>query len=140
MGLWLFRKNVDRQMWLTEFHELYRQGVPAVGFVAGFFSEKTLSNSDLMGLEESRQTLNRLLRRVKTMARPRDDNLFKLKVDYEFLLWGCMGFCEWRIKHSEAPSRRRLGKMTFFMTIAVEHWKSLRLSLGDGTDQGLGRS
>jgi hypothetical protein len=126
----LFRKNVDRRVWLDEFHDVYRQSMPRVEFVAGFFSDKTPSNSDLITVEDCRQTLSRLLQRLKAMAKPRDDHLYKLRADFHGLLYGCMRFCEWRIKQSAEPSRARHANMTAFMVVAVEHWKSLRLLLG----------
>lgn len=130
----LFRKNVDRKMWLDEFHDIYRQGMPSVGFVAGFFSDKMPSNSDLVSLTESRRTLSHLLQRMEAVAKPRDDHLYKLRAEFRGLLYGCMRFCEWRVKQSEDPSSARLANVTAFMVVAVEHWKSLRLLLGEATD------
>lgn len=130
----LFRKNVDRKMWLDEFHDIYRQSMPSVGFIAGFFSDKTPSNSDLICLGESRQTLGLLLQRVKAMAKPRDDDLYKLRAELQGLHYGCMRFCEWRVKQSEDPSSARLANMTAFIVVAVEHWKSLRLLLGEAAN------
>ena len=69
------------------------------------------------------------------MAKPRDNHLFKLRADYQGFLYGCMRFCEWRVKHSEHPSRARLANMNAFMVVAVEQWKSLRLLLADVTDK-----
>jgi hypothetical protein len=131
----LFRKEVDPKMWLDEFNRIYCQAMPLVGFAANFFSEKTPTDSDLTTLSESRQTLGSLLRSVKTMSKPRDNRLYRLRADFVGLLYGAMRFCEWRVKQSEDPSRARLANMTAFMVVTVEHWKSLRLLLGEVSGQ-----
>jgi hypothetical protein len=132
----LFRRDVDSQTWLDEFNTIYREAAPLVGFVASFFSDKTPSESDLTILSGSRHVFGSLLQSLNKMTKPRDNRLYKMRKDFKGLLYACMRFCEWRVKQSEEPSRARLANTTFFMVAAVEHWKSLRLVLGDTTDYG----